>query len=71
MEIAAVQKPLLDYLLKIGTIKNLTPKNPDAVKIWSRKVLSMIQNGESGWEPMLPPEVVKKVKEKKLFGFKN
>ena len=68
IDITSDDHPLLEYLMNNKMMKDLIPKNPKAVKIWSRKVLSMIQNGEEGWELMLPKEIIQKVKEKKLFG---
>ena len=38
--------------------------------IYSVKVLEKINKGEKGWEKMLPVEVTKEIKSKKLFGFK-
>ena len=64
-------KLLLDYLKKKGWVKDLDQANKDVLHIWSREVLEKIASGEKGWESMVPELVAKKVKEKKLFGFKG
>ncbi|MBI2522524.1 MAG: TonB-dependent receptor [Bdellovibrio sp.] len=60
---------LLSYLLEMGAFVDIENYNKDYLKIWSRTVLKMIENGEPGLETMLPPVVIKIMKEKKLFGF--
>jgi hypothetical protein len=42
--------------------------DPTILHIYSRKVLNMIQNGESGWEAMVPDSVAKTINDKCLFG---
>jgi hypothetical protein len=42
----------------------------ELLDIFSKKVLEQIKKGENGWEKMLPKEVTKQIKSKKLFGFK-
>lgn len=70
MEIPEAHKGLLDYLMGQGLLNDIEPENPAAAKIWSRKVLQMIQHSQEGWEEFLPPTVAKAVREKKLFGLK-
>jgi hypothetical protein len=43
--------------------------DPSILHIYSRRVLNMIQNGEDGWEVMVPESVAKTVKDKCLFGY--
>lgn len=61
------QKLLLPYLLHKKYMSNITSHDPKLSEIWSRTVLRMIQNDESGWEEMVPSSVAKIVKKKKLF----
>ncbi|HBI39644.1 MAG TPA: nicotinate-nucleotide adenylyltransferase, partial [Tenacibaculum sp.] len=42
--------------------------DPEVLHIFSRTVLSKIQNNEEGWEEMLPEGVSETIKEKRLFG---
>lgn len=61
---------LIDYLISLGTIEDIEEFNKDVHHIWSRVVLSMIKNGEEGWEEMVPDSVAKEVLDKCLFGAK-
>jgi len=61
---------LLLYLVENHFIEDITDFNPDVVSIWSRKVLKMIQDGDTAWEKYVPISVAKTVKEKCLFGAK-
>ncbi len=54
------------YNGKVVDIKGYKPENMD---IFSREVLSMIEEGQEGWENMLPPGVAEIIKEKKLFNY--
>ncbi|MDC1175431.1 hypothetical protein OAT67_08535 [Bacteriovoracaceae bacterium] len=60
---------ILSYLQSSGKIVDLKKFNKNAFHIWSRVVIKMIQNGESGWEEMVPDTVAKAVKEKCLFDY--
>ena len=55
-------------LLEQGKIKNIPHYNPRYFTIWSREVVKMIENCESGWEKMVPKLVADAVKKKSLFG---
>ena len=57
------------YLVKNGYIHPITNHNPHYASIWSRTILQMIQQGETGWEGKVPPSVSEAVKSKHLFGF--
>lgn len=60
---------LVEYLKKTKKLQDINDYSKDHFSIWSRVVLKMIQEGESGWEAMVPPDVEKRVKEKCLFGY--
>lgn len=70
MNVAPELSFLLMYLIENGYIENIIDYNPDVVHIWSRKILTMIQNGTEGWEQFVPPSVASTVKTKCLFGAK-
>jgi hypothetical protein len=61
---------LLMYLKEAKMIEDIDDFNPEVVSIWSRRVLKMIQEGETGWEKMVPSTVARTVKSKRLFGAK-
>jgi hypothetical protein len=60
---------LYDHLLESRNIVNIQGFNPTILDIYHKEVLAMIQNGESGWEEKVPPEVARLVREKRLFGY--
>ena len=41
--------------------------DPEIMHIFSRDVLKKIQNGESGWEEMLPEGIAEMIKESNSF----
>ena len=43
--------------------------NPDIMDILSREVLKMINDGEKGWEEMLPEGIPDIIKDQRLFGY--
>ncbi len=63
-------RPLYNYLVQNGRIKDIEDFNPEYLNIFSRDVLKRIKNLEPGWENMVPAYVDNIVKEKKLFGWK-
>ncbi|WP_339831696.1 TonB-dependent receptor [uncultured Altibacter sp.] len=60
-------KELYKFFKYNGKVVDITDFNPDILDIFSREVLSMIENGEDGWEEMLPKGVSEIIKEKCLF----
>lgn len=60
-------KNIVQHLLDNKLIRDVSDYNPEYSSIWSRTVLKMIQDGESGWEKMVPDIVAKTVKEESLF----
>ncbi len=63
-------KELYKYFKFNGRIIDLKNYNPEILEIFSRRVFNMISRGISGWEEMLPGEVVANIiKEQRLFGY--
>ncbi|MFG1513644.1 hypothetical protein ABMA71_03480, partial [Halobacteriovorax sp. ZH3_bin.1] len=58
---------LVKYLRENKLIVDLEGYDHEASGIWSRTVIEMIEKDESGWENMLPEEVVELVKSNNLF----
>jgi hypothetical protein len=50
-------------------IIDISEYNPDVLSIYSRDALERIQNGQGGWEEMVPTYVDTLIKENKLFGY--
>lgn len=64
-------RPIYDYLMFNKRIVDLPNFKPSVLKIHSRDVLTMIKNGEEGWEKMVPTYVDVIIKENGLFGYKK
>jgi hypothetical protein len=58
---------LYQYLLDNRNIRDIEGFNPDVLHIHHKEVLSMIQNGQPGWENKVPPEVAALIREKGFF----
>jgi hypothetical protein len=61
-------KELYKFFKYNGKVVDIENVNEDILNIFSRKVLSMIENNEEGWEKMLPEGVSQIIKDKHLFG---
>ena len=62
-------RPLYDYLLKNGRIKDLK-FNDNVLQIFSRDILHKIKKKENGWQDGVPEGVSEIISKKKLFGMK-
>lgn len=62
-------KELYKFFKYNGKVLDIEDFNPDILNIFSREVLQLINDGEDGWEEMLPEGVSKIIKDKKLFGY--
>ncbi|MCH2488923.1 MAG: TonB-dependent receptor [Flavobacteriales bacterium] len=60
-------KELYKFFKYNGKVVDIKDFNPDILDIFSREVLSKIEQGEDDWEGMLPPGVAEIIKEKCLF----
>lgn len=61
-------QPLYEYAVKNGRIVDVDSHSMECLKIDSRDVLRRIANGDESWETMVPPNVVKLIKARNLFG---
>lgn len=62
-------KFLYKHLLDNRQIVDFQRYNPNYLHIFSKQVLQMIRNGETGWEEMTPAKVASMIKEACLFGY--
>ena len=62
---------LLNYLKKNGFILDIKSNMSDLLRVKSREVMNMIEQGDPKWEKYVPQIVAKSIKEKKLFGYSN
>ncbi len=68
MEVEDHQKPLLKYIRDSKQVKDLDGYDDKLLHIYSRKVLTMIRESQSGWEKFVPKEIADTINEKCLFG---
>lgn len=69
LELPEKIKPLLEYLKLNDKLIQIDDANIDNLDIISDDVLSMIRNGEDGWEKYVPKKVAAAIKEGCLFDY--
>jgi hypothetical protein len=52
-------------------IEEITEFNPAYLRIFPPDALAKLQSGDGGWERMVPPEVVKIIKDREFFGYRT
>lgn len=62
-------KFLYRHLLDSGQIVDIKNVKTDSLSIYSKDVLTAVQNGEEGWEQKVPERVARLIKDENLFGF--
>ncbi len=62
---------LYQHLIHTKRLLPIENSDENILHIYSRKVLSMIQKGEPGWEEMVPETVAELIKKNKFFGCKS
>lgn len=62
-------KELYKFFKNNGKLVDITDFNPEILHIFSRRVLKMIVNNETGWEEMLPAGIAEIIKKDRLFGY--
>lgn len=60
---------LVKFLIENGFIVPVENYNKEILPIIPNNILNMINSGERGWEDFMPEKLVKKIKEKNLFGY--
>ena len=70
MEVAPHLRHLYTHLLENHFVEGLQACNPDYLPIFAKDVLAKLQAGDGSWEEMVPPPIVRIIKEGKLFGWK-
>ena len=63
-------KELYKFFKYNNKVQDVEDYNLEHLKIFSREVLALINNGDPKWEEMLPEGVTKLIKDQKLFGYK-
>ncbi len=62
-------KELYKFFKNNGKLVDITDFDPEILHIFSRRVLKMIINNETGWEEMLPEGIAEIIKKDRLFGY--
>ena len=70
VEVAPNLRSLFQHLLDNQYIEEITGYHPEYLRIYPPDALAKLQSGDSGWEQMVPPEVVKIIKEREFFGYR-
>jgi hypothetical protein len=70
-EVAPNLRHLYAHLIQNGHIEPITGFREESLPIFSRDVLARIRAGDASWENMVPEEVARLIKERKLFGYQG
>jgi len=62
---------LYDYLLENRSIVDVKIFQKSNLQIYQKQVLKMLQEGQEGWEAMVPIKVATEIKTKGLFGYRK
>ena len=62
-------KELYKFFAYNGKVVDITDFDKSHLKIFSREVLKMINNGSTGWEALLPEGISDTIKKHELFGY--
>ncbi|MNE27742.1 hypothetical protein D3C80_1211620 [compost metagenome] len=62
-------KELYKFFKFNGKVVDIEDYDPNILDVFSREILKMINQGQTGWEPMLPPGIPEIIKEHHLFGY--
>lgn len=71
LEVASNLRSLYRYLIDNRFIEEITHFHPEYLRIYPPDALSKLQAGDAGWERMVPAEVVRVIKERHFFGYRQ
>ncbi len=69
LEVASNLRSLFDYLIDNQFIEEISHYHSEYLRIYPAAALAKLQSGDTGWERMVPPEVVQIIKEREFFGY--
>ena len=70
IEVAPNLRSLFQYVIDNRFIEEITDYNPKYLRIFPPDALAKLQSGDGDWEQMVPPEVVRIIKERQFFGYR-
>ena len=71
VNVAPNLRSLFRYLIDNQYIEGITDYHPEYLRIHPPDALTKLQSGDSSWERMVPPEVVRIIKEREFFGYRR
>ena len=71
VQVAPNLRSLFQYLIDNQFIEEITDYHPEYLTIFPPEALAKLQSGDSTWERMVPPEVVRLIKEREFFGYRR
>lgn len=71
LRVAPNLRHLYAYLYENQHIHGLRDIHETYLPIFSREVLALLQQGEDGWEEMVPPQVAELIKRRRLLGYRS
>jgi hypothetical protein len=71
LEVAPNLRSLFQYLIDNQFIEEIAHYHSEYLRIYPADTLAKLQRGDSGWERMVPPEVVQIIKEREFFGYRR
>jgi hypothetical protein len=71
VEVAPHLRHLFAYLKENRFIQGLTCVHEDCLPIFPNEVLNRLRRGDAAWEGMVPAQVARTIKERRLFGCKG
>ncbi len=71
LEVAPHLRHLFAHLFENGRIECLENYDRDCVAIDHLGISMGIRQGTSGWEKLVPPDLVRRIKERKAFGYRS
>jgi len=71
IKVAPNLRSLFRYLIDNQYIEEITDYHPEYLRIHSPDALAKLQSGDRSWERMVPPEVVRIIKEREFFGYRR
>ena len=71
IKVAPNLRSLFRYLIDNQFVQEITDYHPEYLRIHPPDVLSRLQSGDTTWERMVPPEVVRMIKKREFFGYRR
>src|SRR4051794_11398125 len=71
LQVAANLRSLYQYLVDNRFIEEIAHFRPEYLRIHPPDALAKLQSGDPSWERMVPPEVVRIIKERQFFGYRT